>query len=74
MTKKDYIAIANIIKSASEQVKEQNQKEGYISITGDLALHYIIREYANYAQADNPRFSKDAFIFACGFNPENYRN
>jgi len=53
MTRKDYIAVANIFR-------------GYREAMPVDAYSRLINEVAEYMYADNPRFQKAKFIEACG--------
>lgn len=53
MTRKDYIAVSNILKDRKASIPE----DAYIGLVNDVA---------NYMSSDNPRFEKSRFIEACG--------
>jgi hypothetical protein len=52
MTRKDYIAMSDILKDYAEPLMED-----YI---------YLVNDVANYMAEDNPRFMRDKFLQACG--------
>lgn len=55
MTKKDYIAIARVLKSAE-----------FAESTANMTRDYIAREMATMLARDNSRFDRDRFLAACG--------
>lgn len=57
MTKKDYIAIAAVIKAALDRGEDWNTVVG---ITSDIVETF---------EADNPRFNRTVFLTACGLAP-----
>ena len=57
MTKKNYVAIAKIIKEAID-FKKKNQL--------DNEALYISNHLADYFKDGNPRFNYDTFFIACG--------
>ena len=58
MTKKDYIAIAEIIKTKLDQDE----------ITETSLIFKFIQSMADYFEQDNPRFNRGKFIHACHNN------
>lgn len=56
MTKKDYIAIASVIKEAKEKTKTE--------VSAFHLLNYIIAELENIFVNDNPRFNAEKFLSA----------
>ena len=58
MTKKDYIAFANIIKKAKEANKNNEAAQ--------VAANEIARELAVHFQMDNGAFRAFTFLEACG--------
>lgn len=62
MTKKDYVAIARIIK----QGLKVNEKP-YSSTPLNDVVNGIVVALADYCQCDNPRFDRSKFVAACGF-------
>ena len=57
MTRKDYIAIANVIKE-------------YKGLMADSDHHQLVWELADIFQNDNERFDQHRFMAACGHGPE----
>ena len=57
LTKKNYVAIAKIIKERKEDIIDQAIVYGIEFITQDLA---------DYFATDNPLFDKKRFLIACG--------
>ena len=55
MSRKDYIAIADIIRTA------RNRHPG---LSHDIAISYITQELVDYLASNNPRFDRDKFIQA----------
>ena len=55
MTKKDYIALANIIKELRKTAYTESRA---------LILNRVTDKLADYCELDNPRFDKDTFIKA----------
>lgn len=56
MTRKDYIATADILANIKSEIPEH--------------IHYILTdEFAQMMQADNPRFDRTRFLTASGVNP-----
>lgn len=60
MTRKDYSAVANIIKKEMDRC--DGCDDGIV-----LALNRIVDEMCSVFKADNPNFDKDRFLSACGF-------
>lgn len=58
MTKKDYIAIAEILKQARQS------SVGYCNLTAEEVLIDIIDEITGYFITDNPAFDVDKFNIA----------
>jgi len=52
MTRKDYVRTAQIINSV------------HFFVNDNVSLH-LINSFADYFQADNPRFDRQKFIQAC---------
>jgi len=67
MTRKDYIALAAMIKS-NHDVKVINANNFRFVLKSDF-----INDLTAYLQKDNPRFNRNKFIAACGIfeNQEN---
>ena len=59
MTKKHYEAIASII--------ECNTMGQHVTTPGKI-LDNIAEDLADYFATDNPRFDRDKFMIACGFD------
>lgn len=62
MTRKDYVLIAEVIKTQIEmsiKFEEEESLAGAKNIAYDLALRL---------SNDNPRFDRDRFLVACGVN------
>lgn len=55
MTKKDYVAVAAIIRHM--MIEERGDRDTLINVATELALHF---------RTDNERFSFTKFIMACG--------
>lgn len=63
MTRKDYEAIADII------TKVKNREEfGGEPVTRDTALILMVIHLAEYLGDENPRFNRETFYRACGFD------
>lgn len=66
MTKKDYIAIAAVIKHARKEWIELNDHSAdYQTAVGD-AIEGVATDIADMLQRDNDRFDRDRFLEACG--------
>jgi len=63
MHKKDYIAIAKIIKGIDS---------GYLEREGLTEIEFIMHKLCDYFEKDNQKFNKEKFIEACGFLREAY--
>lgn len=62
MSKKDYVAIAEIVKQAAPASGMPVMWQ-----TGcNSAREYISRHLADVMQHDNPRFDRERFLQACG--------
>jgi hypothetical protein len=61
MTKKDYIAIANIIKSTYNKRSSNDAIDFKID---EIRNNFVI-SLANYFEIDNPKFNRPKFINAC---------
>ena len=64
MTKKHYVAIANIIRlnlrsAGNHTRKEHREIEAYADTSTAMQL-------ADYFATDNPKFNRDTFLTACG--------
>jgi len=59
VSRKDYVAIANIIKKTHDEMLEE---EPYVAVYGED----IARAIALYFASDNPLFDKQKFFKACG--------
>ena len=57
MSRKDYIAIAAILK---------RHNEGQPKVVGSL-IYKITADVASYLSGDNPNFDQSRFFKACGF-------
>lgn len=64
MSKRDYEAIAAIIKERREAADKV--KSGHIRFTTRFAAAAIARLLADYFASANPRFDRDKFLEACG--------
>lgn len=63
-TKKDFQATADILSVRLNEARGMFNREGR-----DLAVSAIIRivnDFAEHYAAENPRFSKEKFLAACG--------
>jgi hypothetical protein len=58
MTRKDYIATANILSSYLEQTEE--------NILASLIVKSIAEDFADLFANDNPNFNEDKFLDAVG--------
>lgn len=56
MTRKDYIATANILKEFSVEMLSDAHRD-------------LVDAFADLMQADNPRFDRTRFLDASGVNP-----
>lgn len=63
MTKKDYIAIAKIIKENSDYHDPDDGE----SNTKCITVKTLTNELSKLFAADNPHFNKDKFIKACDY-------
>jgi hypothetical protein len=61
MSRKDYVAMADTIKSALAAVKSTEAREG-------VAL--VARDYAKHAMRDSPAFRAVNFFVACGLTSD----
>lgn len=72
MTRKDYVAIAEVIKSSLDTMKEGLGVMAYdydsFSFTAghDSALEAISQGLIKVFEEDNPRFDSERFLRACG--------
>lgn len=64
MTRKDYNAIADILRT--EREGWQRVSDGVASAVGNAAVGTVALRFADYAQTDNPRFDRDRFLIAAG--------
>lgn len=60
MTKKDYEAVAQILKDAEPQT--------------DLGLRIVVFKMADMFKSENPRFSHERFYKACGLEDNQYKH
>ena len=61
LTKKDFKAVAGIIKASIDVTIIYSTTEPHTTIKGNIA-----KELANYFATQNPRFDRDRFMQACG--------
>ena len=57
MTRKDYVAIAALIKHQRESAERDDIQ---------LGVEYIADSLAHFFKTDNPRFDRERFLKACG--------
>lgn len=57
MTRKDYVAIAQIIQNVRYLVDRDGESDH---------IAEVARQLANYMRGDNPRFDRSRFMQACG--------
>jgi GTP cyclohydrolase FolE2 len=62
MTRKDYKAIAAILRN----VYEIHGADNHLRV--HQALKTVAEQYTTYAKQDNPRFARETFMEACGIN------
>mgnify|MGYP003135744778 FL=1 len=72
MTKKDYIALARIIKELRKGVAHEKPLNGVDGMR-TIILNGVINKLTNYCELDNPRFDKDTFIKATQLTEEEMR-
>ena len=72
MTKKDYIALARIIKEMRKATVYGKPLNGVESMRAAV-LNSVVNKLANYCELDNPRFDKDKFIKATQLTEEEMR-
>lgn len=60
MTRKDYEALAQMVKEAEPQT--------------DLGLRILVFKMADYFKADNPNFKHEVFYKACGLDDSQYKH
>lgn len=63
MTRKDYIAVANIIKWN----KTNQPSADFVANPVETVLARVANEMANLMAQDNPNFDYKKFIASCGF-------
>ena len=61
VTKKDFKAIAEIIKDVQSEYNDPNAKT-----QAQYAIQYIAADLADYFTTQNPLFDRDRFLTACG--------
>ena len=54
MTRKDYVAVAEILNSFQDLIADQ------------FTFEDLVNEFADFFSADNPNFKMDKFTHACG--------
>jgi hypothetical protein len=62
MTRKDYVMIAEVIKTQIEMSVKFGEEES------QAGAENIARDLADALQADNARFDRARFLVACGVN------
>jgi hypothetical protein len=66
MTKKDYIAVANIIKDRRPLAKTSSTEAGRTGIyVANDVLDGLASDFADVFANDNPRFDRQRFMDAC---------
>ncbi len=58
MTRKDYVAVADILSEYAPGANEVSWEEPQL-------FDQMVREFADYMAEDNPRFMRNKFIDAC---------
>lgn len=64
MSKRDYEAIAAIIKARRDGAEQVTNRD--IRFTTAFTAAGVAREMADHFSATNPRFDRDKFLKACG--------
>jgi len=54
MTRKDYVAVAEILSDFQDSINDQ------------LTFEDLVNEFADFFSADNPNFKMEKFTHACG--------
>jgi len=65
MTQKDYIRLARVLKDSKQTLTGINP---LINQAFESQWKFTINRIAYELQADNPRFNRDRFLNACGYN------
>lgn len=65
MTKKDYIAIAKVVKNARDIESSNRESE----TTKNAICDIIAYDLCKVMQSDNPNFDRNRFLLACGVTP-----
>jgi hypothetical protein len=66
MTKKDYIALANIIKKNTVETELAGQYSESNCYRLDLPVKQFMNDLCRLLKSDNPHFDEDKFRKACG--------
>lgn len=67
MTRKDYVAIAAIIRNVIDRTKGFTTKSGAaINYSGLAAAEEVARQLAEHMRNENIRFDREKFLSACG--------
>lgn len=64
MTRKDYIAFANILRGRLTEAQARGERSGRAEAV--TAMLKTINDVAELFQAENPRFDRARFLAACG--------
>jgi len=68
MTRKDYVAIAEVFKEQTKWLQPeiiQNEQQSYNT------LRHLAKDLCDVFERDNPLFDRDRFLKACGFSDDN---
>lgn len=74
MTRKDYVAIAEVISGALADIRHDAEKDfisdkGRAILSGERAgVHMVALRIADVLREDNPRFDWGRFVKACGID------
>lgn len=69
MTRKDYIAISNLIRSTFDKKSSSDA----VNFKIDETRNNFITALANHFEIDNPNFHRGKFIHACYWTKEDYK-
>lgn len=68
MTKKDYIKMAEVFRDEKERLETNDSLSAGKQADCLLELSIMVGKMAYMLQCDNPRFDRQRFLSACGYN------
>jgi hypothetical protein len=68
MTKKDYIKIAQVLKDEKVRIENEFDSDSLVGHGASTEVTILSGKIAYMLAQDNPRFDREQFLTACGYN------